>query len=277
MLNNSNETVTSTRVVTWSRLAQDLQALGLRPGMAVELHASVRRVGWVVGGPDTLLQAVLDVLGPQGTLMMWAGWEDNPYHMDEWDPERWKAYLRECPTFEPARSRADRRQGILTEYLRTWPGAHRSSHPEASMVAVGRLASRFTQDQPHDYPYGPGSPLERLVAAGGQILLLGSPLERVTLLHLAEHLAKVEGKRIVKYRMPVLRDGERVWDTYEEFDSSRGAMAWPGEDYFGVIVREYLKAGRGREGLVGNAPSCLFDAPDLLAFGVAWMEANLRA
>lgn len=276
MLNNSNETVTSSQIVTWSRLAQDLQALGLRPGMAVELHAAVSRVGWVVGGPDTLLQAVLDVVGPQGTVMMYAGWEDDPYHMDEWDPERWKAYLRECPPFEPARSRANRRQGILTEYLRTWPGAHRSAHPEASVVAVGRLAPRLTQDHPHDYPYGPGSPLERLVAAGGQVLLLGSPLERVTLLHLAENLAKVEGKRVVKYRMPVLRDGERVWDTFEDFDTSRGAMAWSGEDYFGIIVGEYLKAGRGREGMVGGAPSCLLDGPELLAFGVAWMEANLR-
>ena len=196
--------------------------------------------------------------------------------MDEWDPERWKAYLRECPPFEPARSRANRRQSILTEYLRTWPGAYRSAHPEASVVAVGRLAPRLTQDHPHDYPYGPGSPLERLVAAGGQVLLLGSPLERVTLLHLAENLAKVDGKRVVRYPMPVVRDGERVWDTFEDFDTSRGAMAWQGEDYFGVIVREYLKAGRGKEGLVGHAPSCLLDGADLLAFGVAWMEANLK-
>lgn len=166
----------STPVITPSRLVAHFRALGLDPGMTVMLHASVREVGWVVGGPDTVLRSLLEVLGPAGTLMMYVGWEDGPYHLDAWDPQRWKAYLRECPPFDPARSRAARRHSILTEYLRTWPGARRSDHPEASVAAVGHLADPLTQGHPRNYAFGPGSPLSRLVDSGGKVLLLGSPL-----------------------------------------------------------------------------------------------------
>jgi len=99
------------------------------------LHASVRAIGWIVGGPDTVLQALLDILTPEGTLMMYVGWEDSPYELAQWPEDRQRAYLEECPPFDPARSRAYRKWGILTEYFRTWPGARRSDHPDASFAA----------------------------------------------------------------------------------------------------------------------------------------------
>lgn len=61
------------------------------------LHASVKNVGWVVGGPDVVLDAILEVLTASGTLMMLASWEDNPYTLRHWAKERQEAYLQECP------------------------------------------------------------------------------------------------------------------------------------------------------------------------------------
>lgn len=261
--------------VTRSSLAQGIRALGLQPGRAVMLHASVKALGWVVGGPDTVLQAVLDVVGPAGTVMMFAGWEDDTFALDAWEEARRKAYLAERAPFDPRRSRADRRNSILAEYLRTWPGALRSDHPEASVAAVGRLAEVLTRDHPRSYAYGPGSPLDRLVDAGGASLVLGSPLSRVTLLHLAENLARVEGKRVVRYRMPVLRDGVRAWEAFEDFDTTQRLTSKAPPDYFGLVARAFLDSGRGREGRVGQAPACLLDARELVAFGTAWMERNL--
>jgi aminoglycoside 3-N-acetyltransferase len=140
-------------LVTRSRLVEDLRRLGLCPGEVVMLHASVSAIGWVVGGPDMAIQALLDVLGPEGTLMMYVGWEDDPYKLTEW-PEEWqKAYLEECPPFDPQRSRACRKWSILTEYLRTWPGAFRSDHPEASVAAVGAKAQWLAADHPLNYPF----------------------------------------------------------------------------------------------------------------------------
>ncbi len=85
------------------------------------LHASVKAIGWVVGGPDVVLYGLREVLGPQGTLMMYVGWEDNLYDLVTWSDERRRAYLEECPPFDPTTSRANRNWSILTEYLRTTP------------------------------------------------------------------------------------------------------------------------------------------------------------
>src|SRR3712207_8894196 len=119
----------SERQVTRSRLHADLRALGVRAGRVLMLHASVRAIGWVVGGPRVILDALLDLLTPGGTLMMLASWEGNPYGMEAWPEERRAAWQAECPAFDPATSPADHREmSILAEYLRTWPGARRSDH-----------------------------------------------------------------------------------------------------------------------------------------------------
>jgi len=121
-------------------LAEDLRRLGLLPGQVVMLHASVKAIGWIVGGPDVVIQAILDVLGPEGTLMMYVGWEESPYLSIALEEGHGEAYCRECPAFDPERSRANRKWSILTKYLHTWPGACRSDHPEASVVAMGAKA-----------------------------------------------------------------------------------------------------------------------------------------
>ena len=259
-------------IITRSRLVHDLRELCVLPGQVVMLHASVKAIGWVVGGPDVVLQALLDVLTPTGTLMMYVGWEDTPYGLAEWAEERQRAYLEECPPFDPATSRAYRKWSILTEYLRTWPGVHRSNHPEASAAAVGSQARWITENHPLQYGYGPSSPLAKLCEVGGQVLLLGAPLNSITLLHYAEHLARVPGKHIVRYKMPILRDGQRVWVDIEEFDTTRGIGDWDAEEYFETIPREYLSSGRGRSGKVGAAQSYLFDTAGFTQFAVQWME-----
>jgi aminoglycoside 3-N-acetyltransferase len=63
--------------VTRSMLARDLRQLGVAMGNTVMLHASVKAIGWIVGGPDVVIQALLDSLGVEGTLMMLVSWEDS--------------------------------------------------------------------------------------------------------------------------------------------------------------------------------------------------------
>lgn len=236
------------------------------------LHASVSAIGWVVGGPDVVLQAILDVIGPEGTLMMYVGWEEDRYLTLALEQGLGEAYFTECPPFDPQRSRANRKWSILTEYLRTWPGACRSDHPEASVAAVGAKAKWITENHPLHYPYGPGSPLAKLCEAEGKVLLLGAPLNTLTILHHAETLARVPNKRLMRYKMPMLREGKKVWVEIEDIDTSRGVFDWKGGDYFEAIAREYLASGKGRTARVGAAESYLFDAAGLVRFAIGWME-----
>jgi aminoglycoside 3-N-acetyltransferase len=120
-----------------------------------------------------------------------------------------------------------------------------------------------------------GSPFEKLIQVGGKVLLLGSPLDSVTVLHYSENVARVANKLITCYQEPMLINGQRTWVDIEEFDTSKGIAPWPAGDYFKAIVREYIESGQAQAGQVGSAQSYLLDARSLHEFAVQWMESNL--
>ncbi len=274
--------------VTRGQLAADLTALGVRPGGVLMVHTRMSALGWVVGGSGTVVQALLDALGPDGTLMAYAGWDHDSYDIESWPADRRAAYEADPPAFDPATSEATRDNGRLPERIRTWPGAHRSRQPEASIVALGPRAGWFVADHPWDDPYGPGSPLVKLVEASGQVLMLGAPLETITLLHHAEATARVPNKRRVTYRMPLLENDQTIWRPFHDIDTSTGAFPYhqiaagfvsvPGcgseTDAFEVIARSALAAGIGTNGMVGAGDSYLFPARDLHAFAQRWLEEH---
>jgi aminoglycoside 3-N-acetyltransferase len=254
--------------VLWTRaaLARHLADLGLAPGDAVLVHAGLRSVGPMLGGPDALIDALRDAVGGEGTILAYCDW--NYDDRDLPDP----ALRVHVPPFDPARSRATRDNGAFPELLRTTPGAQRSGNPGASMAALGGKAAWFTADHALDYGYGPQSPLGKLVASGGKVLMVGAPLDTMTLLHHAEHLADIAGKRLRRYQSPMLVDGQTVWRDFEEFDTSDPVVAGLADDYFEEVVEDFLATGQGRRGLVGHAPSVLVDAPAIVAFAVNWLE-----
>lgn len=250
-------------------LAADLARLGLAPGDAVLVHAALRKIGPILGGPDVLIDALLDVVGHNGTVLGYCDWQLE-------DEVRDNPGLREhIPAFDPRRSRSIRDNGAFPELLRTTPGAFRSASPGASCAALGGCAEWFVADHALDYGYGPQSPFGKLVAARGKVLLLGAPRDTMTLLHHAEHLADFPDKRVRRYECPILVDGQVVWRWFEEFDTTSPPDGLP-DDYMTAIVTAFLATGRGREGKVGEAPSLLVKAAEVVPFAVEWLEERLR-
>ncbi len=140
---------------------------------------------------------------------------------------------------------------------------------------MGAKAKWITGNHPLNYPYGPGSPYAKLCEAKGKVLLLGAPLDTLTILHHAETIARIPNKRIVRYKMPILRDGERIWVEIEDIDTAESiADRHCQEVYFVGIAREYIAAGKARSGKAGNAQTHLFDAADLVEFAVHWLETR---
>lgn len=255
----------TSRYVTRDRLARDLSAIGLVDGDAVLVHAALRQVGRLVGGPDDILEALRDVIGPAGTVLGYCDWQLDDEVRDD------LSLRAHIPPFDPSRSRSTRDNGFWPELLRTTPGALRSGSPGASMAALGGEAEWFTADHALDYGYGPQSPLGKLVEARGKVLMLGAPLDTMTLLHHAEHLADFPDKRILRYEAPILVDGKTVWRWFEEFDTSDPPDGLP-DDYFADIVEAFLATGRGKRGKIGEASSVLVPAAEMVAFGVDWLE-----
>jgi aminoglycoside 3-N-acetyltransferase len=227
------------------------------------VHTRMSALGWVVGGSETVVRSLLDVTG---TLMAYASWADHVYALSDWPVEHQEAYAAEPPLWDPATGEVDPDYGRIPERLRTWPGTLRSVHPEASVVANGPRAEWLVS--PHEDGYGAGSPFARLVEAGGDVLMLGAPLETVTLLHHAEAIASAPGKRMITY--------EIAGRSYTDIETSGGAYPYASlgleADEFEVIARDALAAGVGVRGQVGAAECHLFPAAELVRFAVAWID-----
>jgi aminoglycoside 3-N-acetyltransferase len=259
-----------TALATRRSLRADLTAIGIAEGDAVLVHAALRKVGPIVGGPDTLIDALVDAVGPEGTLLGYCDWQL------EDDAAGTLASRDDLPAFDPARSRSIRDNGAFPELLRTTPGAKRSASPGASCAALGGKADWFTADHALDYGYGPQSPFGKLVAARGKTLLLGAPRDTMTLLHHAEHLADIPAKRIRRYEIPILVDGKTTWRQVEEFDTAIPVVEGLADDYFATIVTEYLASGRGSTGTVGKAACVLVEGADIVPYAVNWLESRFR-
>jgi aminoglycoside 3-N-acetyltransferase len=258
--------------VTRAGLSADLEGMGLGTGDMVMVHAAMSRVGRLLNGPDALIGALRDVVGREGTILAYTDWDgayDDLLDGNGRVPEAWRAHI---PPFDPAASRAIRDNGVLPEFLRTTPGARRSGNPGASITALGARADWITRDHPLDYGYGEGSPLAKLVSAGGKVLMVGAPLDTMTLLHHAEHLARIPNKRILRIEVPFATETGADWRMIEEFDTGDPVVAGLDDDYFATIVGEFLASGQGQRGQIGSAASVLVDAAAITRFAVAWLE-----
>lgn len=185
------------------------------------------------------------------------------------------ALLAEATPFDYLRTPADPDVGVLAEVFRQLPGTVVSNHPDGRFAARGRLAQHLVSGVPWDDYYGPGSLLERLVRARGDVLRLGADPDTVTLLHYAEYLAPLPSKRRVRRHRLVVGPDATELRTVECLDDSHGIVDYPDDDYFAVILRNYLATGRASQGRVGQARSELLVAADLVDFGVSWMATNL--
>jgi aminoglycoside 3-N-acetyltransferase len=259
---------------TRDTLTRQCAALGLGPGDVVMVHASLRGVGPVLGGPPELIEAIVDAVGEAGTVLVYVGgaspYDDLGRGLYSREDE---AFIREhCPPFDPDRSPASRDFGAFAEFFRTRVGVRCSDQVGARMAAVGARAEALLRDHPRDFGLGEGSPLARLCDLDGKLLLLGSDADNVTLLHYAEAIAPIADKRVVHVEVPRLRDGARVWLPVVEYDSMVGIRAWP-ERFFAAIVDAFVAEGRARNGPVGAATSRLIAARELVAFAVPRMVA----
>ena len=258
--------------ITTAQLTADLHRLGVTAGDIVMVHAACNRVGPVMGGPDAIIAALRTAVGLEGTLMAYLDWEADWESLTDDQGRVLPEWRDHVLPFDPTRTRAARQNGALPEFLRTTPGARRSGNPGASVTALGPKADWLTADHPLDYGYGEGSPLARLVEARGKVLMLGAPLDTMTLLHHAEHLAQLPGKRIIRVEVPFAAPQGTVWRRIEEFDTSEPCVPALPDDFIARIVTDYLATGAGRQGQVGRAPAVLAEAADILPFAIAWLE-----
>ncbi len=254
---------------TEKSLVPELSKLGIRPGMIVMVHSSLGKVGWTVGGPVTVIRALLHVLGPKGTLVMPAesphisdpvGWNDKRVH------EEWHETIREhLPVFDPRTTPTT--MGAIPEAFRTYPGTTRSDHPLVSVCANGHLADEITEEHSLEFCEGRGTPFQKLYDFDGQTLLLGVGFDRCTSLHYAESL--VPHRRTTTHRYPMIVEGRRRWVENEDMANDDGV-------HFPIVGEKFVADGAVRCGQVGAANSMFFSTRKLVDFAKSYFIRALQ-
>ncbi|NKB67866.1 MAG: aminoglycoside N(3)-acetyltransferase [Candidatus Latescibacteria bacterium] len=226
-------------------LESQFRRLGLDAGDIVFVHSSLGSIGYVEGGADTVVDALLGVLGDDGTLVVPTftfGQQDRPFN----------------PATDPSG------MGRISETVRTRPQALRSIHRSHSVAAIGRQAETITS------VHGPAAlaadgPFGQLYALDARILLLGVSYQTCTFLHVAELLVQVPYRQSERRQDRVLEADGRQRPLMT--DAHKQTADFPGNDFnkFGRIMEE-----RGLVHIypVGNAMARLFKARDALPLGI---------
>lgn len=253
--------------ITISSIVHDLKKLGIEEGDTVLVHSSLSSLGWVCGGPQAVVEALLQSVGASGTVVMPAhsgDWSDPAEWMRPPVPQNWiEIIYREWPAFDQLVS-PTRGMGRIAELFRTFPGTARSSHPQVSFCANGKHADTIVTDHELTPQFGMNSPLGKLYHLHAKVLLLGVGYDSCTSLHLAE--ARFENMPTKKMGAAIFEDGERVWKWFNDFEYD--------SDDFPLIGEQLDKQSSTSIGNVGNADCRLLDLKAAVDYAKHWLDKH---
>lgn len=133
-------------------LKQDILAafreLGMQPEMTVMVHTSLSSLGYVCGGAPTVIEALLEAVGSEGTIMMptqsWKNLDPEVGVHPEVSEDEWQTIRDNWPAYDK-RTTPTQTMGAVAELFRQWPGSLRSDHPARSVTANGKYATYLTR------------------------------------------------------------------------------------------------------------------------------------
>jgi aminoglycoside 3-N-acetyltransferase len=258
-------------VVTRRRIVRDLRRLGVRPGQALLVHASLRSLGWVPGGAPAVVAALREAVGPEGHVVVPTGTEANSKtsrvhqaHIATLTPEEVERFHLDMPPFDSDSTPSG--MGAISEALRTTAGAARSTHPQSSFAAIGPEADLLMADHPLECHLGPDSPLGKLSKMAAQVLMIEVGYWAFSGFHLAEYLYTPRPPRRTYACVVVAADGTRRWEEYEDVELDDQKF----ED-IGESLEKNIAVRRGR---VGYAQCRLVPLHSAVDFAAEWMAEH---
>lgn len=248
-----------------------LKSVGVEPGQAVMVHTSLSSLGFVCGGAQTVIEALLECVGENGTIMMpTQSWKNlDPEAGVHWEEpkEWWQTIREEWPAYDKDITPTNT-MGAVAELFRRWPGVLRSDHPARSVAAWGKYAEYLTKDHDLSNIFGDGSPIGRLYELDGSVLLIGVGYDKNTSLHLADARAEYPEKRLATESSAMRIKGVRVWKSYE-------TLYVDGED-FNEIGTAFEGERRVWKASLGNGTVTRMKQRELVDFAVNWIQQNRR-
>ncbi len=156
-------------------IEDELKKIGIKQGDTLIVHSSLKSIGNVAGGAETVIRALQNVLTDKGTLIM----PTFSFSLIQWSKE----------PFETEKTPS--RVGAITDIFRKMEGVKRSNHPTHSIAVWGKLKDELTIPVLDAPPCGLGSPFEKLYNLNAKILMLGTHQDTNTMLHFCEKAANL--------------------------------------------------------------------------------------
>ena len=259
------------KIVLKQDILAALKEAGVDKGQTIMVHTSLSSLGFVCGGAQTVIEALLESVGADGTIMMpTQSWKNlDPTAGVHWEePEEWWQTIRDnWPAYNKDITPTNT-MGAVAEMFRKWPGTLRSDHPARSVAANGKNADYLTKDHSLSNIFGEGSPLGKLYELDGYVLLIGVGYDKNTSLHLADVRAEYPGKHDNMEYSAIMENGERVWKGYS-------TLFVDGED-FDEIGEDFEKKHSVQRVSLGNGMIAFMKQRELVDFAVNWIEHNRK-
>lgn len=228
---------------TKNELKRQLQDMGLQGDEVILIHSSMKAIGCVEGGADTVLDALMEFF-QEGLLLL-------PTHT-------WKTVHEAQPVFDVKREAAC--VGILPNLFMRRDGVIRSAHPTHSMAGYGRNAKAYLAgEELCNTPCTPGGCYDRLKNVGGKILLIGVGHERNTYIHSVEEVLNVPNRLSARpMKLQVIMTDGTVRDVYmrKHYNPEQPHIS---EDFV-KLTQAFLDRGAAEKFLFGSADCILCDA-----------------
>ena len=259
------------KTVVKSEIADALRTIGLERGDSVIVHTSLGKIGYVCGGAQVVIEALIETVGEKGTIMMpTQSWKNlDPDDGVHWDvEEEYRQIIRDNWPAYDKRITPTNTMGAVAEMFRLWPGAMRSDHPARSVAAWGKQAEFLTSGHDLSNIFGDGSPIGKMYELNGGVLLIGVGYDKNTSLHLADVRAQYPGKHNCLEYSAVMENGKRIWKEYE-------TLYVDGED-FDEIGADFERTEAVHIAQLGNAELRLMNQRRLVDFAVDWITHHRR-
>lgn len=257
------------RVVLKEDIVNELTRMGLKKNDVVMVHTSLKSMGYVCGGAQTVIEALIEIIGEDGAIMMpTQSWKNlDPKDGVHWDADEsdWQRIRDNWPAYDKNITPTNT-MGAVAEMFRQWPGSIRSDHPARSVCAYGKYADYLTRNHDLSNIFGEGSPIARLYELDGKVLLLGVGYDKNTSIHLADVRAEYPEKHNCTEYSAIKENGKRVWKKYD-------TLFVDGED-FEEIGKAFEEKGSVSKGLIGEAEIRLMKQRDIVDYAVEWIEKN---
>ena len=257
------------KTITKNNIKKSLDELGIHEGQILMVHTSLSAIGYVCGGAQVVIEALIEAVGNGGTIMMpTQSWKNlDPADGVHWtiDEKDWQIVRDNWPAYDKKITPTNT-MGAVAEMFRSWPGSLRSDHPARSVAAWGKHAEHLVSGHDLSNIFGEGSPIGKLYGLDGDVLLIGVGYDKNTSIHLADVRAEYPGKHNCIEHSAVMENGKRVWKEYE-------TLFVDGED-FEQIGEAFEKEYPVKKTMLGDAELKLMKQRDIVDFAVKWIEKN---